>query len=78
MASYMIRGLPAGAVAEFKSRCRLALLNPDEVLRALIVNTQPEYLIEQNETRIAHRLCFHHAPPPSEVAITTVVEESKA
>ena len=69
MSSYMIRGLKPGAIADFKKRCREAYLNPDEVLRAVIDHTKPEYVPDLDETRIAHRLAFHHTKADAEAVI---------
>lgn len=60
MASYMIRGLPSGSIQTFKQRCRAASVSPDELLRALIVHTNPTFNPVAGETIVSHQLTIHH------------------
>jgi len=68
MSSYMIRGIDKDALKAFRERCRENFVSPDEVLRAVIAHTKPEYVPDLDETRIAHRLAFHHTKASTEPA----------
>lgn len=71
MASYMIRRLPDGSMQSFKQRCRDAAIDPDDLLRALIVHTHPSFNPIAGETVISHKLTIHHRQPSGAVATTS-------